>query len=126
MNHMDRDSFYRPSGNIKDTSRTYVPDMYRQLAAEMLAEGQEAAQGMPGQSITLQRRPLIGVLYSISAGIEGELFPLYAGRNTIGSDPSCDICLRESSVSEQHGILLARKQTNENGEDYIRYFYSRL
>ena len=122
---MDNDSFYRPSGTIKDTNRTYVPDMYRQGAAEMKEEenGQNSTS-LPTHVVRLQNRPLIGVLYSISAGIEGELFPVYVGRNTIGSDMSCDISLRETSVSAQHGILLARKQTNTNGDEYIKVILS--
>lgn len=122
---MDNDSFYKPSGTIKDANRTYVPDMYRQVAAEMKEEenGQDSSS-LPTHVVRLQNRPLIGVLYSISAGIEGELFPVYVGRNTIGSDLSCDICLRESSVSAQHGILLARKQTNVQGDEYINVILS--
>lgn len=122
---MDNDSFYKPSGTIKDTNRTYVPDMYRQVAAEMKEE--ENIQNIASTTmhvVHLQNRPLIGVMYSISAGIEGELFPVYVGRNTIGSDLSCDICLRETSVSAQHGILLARKQTNAQGEEYINVILS--
>lgn len=122
---MDNDSFYKPSGTIKDTNRTYVPDMYRQVAAEMQEEenGQNISHS-PTHIVRLQNRPLVGVLYSISAGIEGELFPVYVGRNTIGSDLSSDICLRESSVSAQHGILLARKQTNMQGDEYINVILS--
>jgi len=122
---MDNDSFYKPSGTIKDTNRTYVPDMYRQVAAEMQEEenGQNISHS-PTHIVRLQNRPLVGVLYSISAGIEGELFPVYVGRNTIGSDLSSDICLRESSVSAQHGILLARKQTNAQGDEYINVILS--
>ena len=123
---MDNDSFYKPSGNVKDTSRTYVPDLYRQVAAEMQAEDGVALSPTPTPAhvVRLQNRPIIGVLYSISAGIEGELFPLYVGRNTIGSDLSCDICLRETSVSAQHGLMLARKQTDENGDEYINVMLS--
>lgn len=122
---MDNDSFYKPSGTIKDTNRTYVPDMYRQVAAEMREEenGQNSPS-LPTHVVRLQNRPLVGVLYSISGGIEGELFPVYVGRNTIGSDLSCDICLRETSVSAQHGILLARKQTNVQGNEYINVILS--
>lgn len=122
---MDNESFYKPSGTIKDANRTYVPDMYRQVAAEMKEEenGQDSSS-LPTHVVRLQNRPLIGVLYSISAGVEGELFPVYVGRNTIGSDLSCDICLRETSVSAQHGILLARKQTNVQGDEYINVILS--
>lgn len=121
---MNNDSFYKPSGTIKDTNRTYVPDMYRQVAAEMQEEDSGQNTYSSTHIVHLQNRPLIGVLYSISAGIEGELFPVYVGRNTIGSDLSCDICLRETSVSAQHGILLARKQTNDQGNEYINVILS--
>lgn len=123
---MDKDSFYRPSGKVKDTNRTYVPDLYRQVAAEMQAEDgiSSSADSTSSQVIRLQNRQIIGVLYSISAGIEGELFPVYVGRNIIGSDLSCDICLRETSVSALHGLLLARKETNDKGEEYINVILS--
>ena len=120
---MNNDSFYKPSGTVKDTNRTYVPDIYRQVVAEMQEE-ESGTVSEPSQIVRLQNRPLIGVLYSISAGIEGELFPVYVGRNTIGSDMSCDICLRETSVSAHHGMLLARKQFNEEGQEYINVILS--
>ena len=123
---MKNNSFYKPSGTVKDTNRTYVPDLYRQAITEMQEEDTELQKfgSEPTHIVRLQNRPLIGVLYSISAGIEGELFPVYVGRNTIGRDPSCDICLKETSVSAQHAMLLARKQTNENGQEYINVILS--
>lgn len=123
---MDENSLYKPTGNkVAGINATYVPDLYRQVAEEMLAEQCGApALNSPHRSVKMQNRPIIGVLYSISAGIEGELFPVYIGRNTIGSDSSCDICLLETSVSSMHGLLLARKQTNEYGEDYISVILS--
>lgn len=114
---MNTNNFYKPSGRVKDSSRTYVPDLYRQVAAEMDAEA--GSPSTAERQVRLQQRPLVGVLYSISAGTDGELFPVYVGRNTIGSDPSCDICLREASVSSVHGLLLARKQVSDMGGDYI-------
>lgn len=114
---MSNNTFYKPSGKVKDLNRTYVPDLYRQVVAEMNEE--ERGTVAEERYVKLQNRPLVGVLYSISASNDGELFPIYVGRNTIGCDPSCDICLRESSVSSIHGLLLARKQTNDIGEDYI-------
>ena len=123
---MDRNPFYTPSGNVKNTNRTYVPDLYRQVAAEMLdEEGDSNSLGVEQQRIfRLQNRPIVGVLYSISAGVQGELFPVYIGRNTIGSDSSCDICLRETSVSALHGVLLTRKQLNDEGCEYINVVLS--
>lgn len=123
---MDNESLYKPSGKVKDTNRTYVPDLYRQVAAEMQEEFSDIQGSCPisEKTIRLQSRPLVGVLFSISAGVDGELFPVYVGRNTIGSDPSCDICLRETSVSSLHGIILARKQTSVEGQEFINVILS--
>ena len=57
---MDNDSFYKPSGTIKDTNRTYVPDMYRQVAAEMKEEEiNQNVASIPTHVVHLQNRPLI-------------------------------------------------------------------
>ena len=123
---MDNDSFYKRSNNIKDSNRTYVPNVYREMAAEMYEEqhSHDNEKEKPRCVVELQNRPIVGVLYSISAGIEGELFPIYVGRNTIGSDESCDICLRETSVSAFHGMILARKQMDEAGNEVMNVFLS--
>lgn len=124
---MDKNSFYQPTGQkIPGVNATYVPDLYRQVAEEMRAEesGMSPKDSSQNNTLVLQKRPIIGVLYSISACLEGELFPIYVGRNIIGSDLSCDICLRETSVSPLHGLLLARKQIDQNGEEYINVILS--
>ena len=123
---MDKNSLYQPTGQkVPGVNATYVPDLYRQVAEEMRAEeGSAHLTEDENRTLTLQKRPIIGVLYSISACVEGELFPIYVGRNTIGSDLSCDICLRETSVSPVHGLLLARKQIDVNGEEYINVYLS--
>ena len=117
---MDNDSFYKPSGKVKDTNRTYVPDLYRQVVAEMQEEESEARTDSSESAhvVRLQNRPLIGVLYSISAGIEGELFPVYVGRNTIGSDPSCDI-LSERIFRVCKAWNAAGKETVQRGRERI-------
>ncbi len=57
------------------------------------------------RNITLQPRVIAGVLYSISKGLLGEIFPVYLGSNTLGSDTVCEIRLQEGSVSPLHGYL---------------------
>ena len=129
---MNRKSPYSPSGNVKDSRRTYVPDMYRQAAEEILNEDQGshssgASQGrgaITQRMIKLQPRQIVGVLYSISAGIMGEIFPLYIGRNIFGSHASCDIILNEATVSPRHGIILARKQPDDDGNEFINLIIS--
>lgn len=118
---MNDNSLYRASGNVKNIDRTHVSDIYQQALTDIQTDSEAYGQtdALNERSVTLQNRQIIGVMYSISAGINGELFPIYIGRNTIGSDFSCDICLREMSVSGMHGILLAREQVNDSGEKYI-------
>lgn len=57
-------------------------------------------------------KPILGFLYSISRQGIGEYWPLYQGPNTIGSSPTCNICLREATVSSQHAVLMVRKLKN--------------
>ena len=118
---MNNNSLYRASGNVKDINRTHVSDIYQQALTDMQSDGDAfvTPNFRNARTMTLQDRQMIGVMYSISAGINGELFPIYIGRNTIGSDLSCDICLRETSISSLHGILLAREQVDDSGEKYI-------
>lgn len=67
------------------------------------------APAMPqGRHIPLQERVLVGVLFSISRGLLGEVFPIYMGRNNVGSDAMCEIALREQTVSRTHAVLMAR------------------
>lgn len=53
-------------------------------------------------------KPIRGFLYSISRGVVGEFWPLRQGKNTIGSSADCDVCLPESTVSEEHASITIR------------------
>ena len=58
-------------------------------------------------------RPILGFLYSISNGGNTEFWPLYQGKNIIGSDPrTCNVCLMEASVSSLHATLVIQQQRN--------------
>lgn len=71
-------------------------------------------QSATGQRIlVMQERLLVGVLYSMSRGIIGEIFPLYLGRNIIGMSEKCDIRLQEATVSPEHAILHVKKHDAE-------------
>lgn len=67
------------------------------------------------EPIELQDRQIVGILYSISGNEQGELFPVYAGRNMIGNSPACDIYLPEQSVALEHALLLMRRIKLEDG-----------
>lgn len=104
-------SLYAPSGYAEASGgapmRTMmpgeVPDTPATTPAPALPEIRPEER-----AFHLQQRVLIGVLFSISRGILGEIFPLYLGRNILGSAANCDIVLSENSVSAEHAILYIR------------------
>lgn len=51
---------------------------------------------------------LVGWLVTYSINPQGVDFRLYEGRNIIGKDFSCGVCINDSKVSSQHAILLYR------------------
>lgn len=70
--------------------------------------------------ISLQERPLAGVLMSASADMLGEIFPIYVGRNTIGSAQDNDVCLAEATVAPNHAVLLVRQLPDGNGGTFTQ------
>lgn len=105
--------FYRPSG-VTANNGTVISgiDNGSLNPSDKLTEaGANATAGIDesqSRSILLQERVIIGVMFSISKGLLGEIFPIYLGRNMMGSSASCDIRLGEKSVSEEHAVIFAR------------------
>lgn len=66
-----------------------------------------------GRTLIMKERVIVGVMFSISRGLLGEIFPVYLGKNIIGQTDNCDIVLKENTVSAVHAIIHTRK--NENG-----------
>ena len=97
-------------------NRTYIPDVSKPLGGlgqEIMPQREPSlGQVKENRQVSLQNRVVVGVLFSISRGLLGEIFPLYLGRNVIGQTANCDICLREKSVSSEHAILYIRKEGN--------------
>ena len=59
-------------------------------------------------------RKLVGLLVTYSEAPLGECFKLFEGRNYIGRDRSCDICLtNDSQVSSKHLSILFRSIDNK-------------
>lgn len=77
---------------------------------------QQPASGQ--RVLVMQERVLVGVLYSMSRGIIGEIFPLYLGRNIIGMSEKCDVRLQEATVSPEHAILHVKKHETDGGAHY--------
>lgn len=108
-------SFYNRSAASTDRSRTYIPDVYKRAAREGATQDATEDKGKPVKSLKMQDRTIIGALFSVSRFTSGEIFPLYIGRNTIGTDTACDVCLSEQSVSPHHAVMVARA-IEEKGE----------
>lgn len=114
---MGAEDFYRASeSNVK---RTYIQGMPSrgEVEARTAAGGADdtASDGRRETEITLQERPLAGALFSASADGLGEIFPLYVGRNTIGSSPESDIYLPEATVAPNHAVILVRRIPDGHG-----------
>ena len=96
-NHSSSSSFSNPYNK-----GTAVPGMNT---------GHAQTQGTTGFA-SLNTKPVVGFVYSISRQGVGEYWPLHVGANTIGSASNCDICLREATVSAEHAVLVVRKMKN--------------
>ena len=55
------------------------------------------------------------MLFSISHGLLGEMFPLYLGRNIVGYTENCDVRLLENTVSSEHAIIYIKKDESVTG-----------
>lgn len=110
--------FYNRSASAVDRSKTYIPDIYKSVAEEMADE-----QSLQSDAeLKLQSRTIVGALFSISRFSTGELFPIYIGRNTIGSSEDSDICLLEETISPNHAVLLVRAVDDNNGNRILRSY----
>lgn len=122
--YMDMNScsdLYRPSGAISNS--TVISGMNTEPLSPPIPQQVTSGNTMTpnvsqGRHIPLQERVIIGVLFSISKGLLGEIFPIYLGRNMMGSSVSCDICLKEKTVSADHAVLYARCDEYP-GESYL-------
>lgn len=72
---------------------TVVPGMHR------------TATDTPQTPVSVPTAPVVGFLYTISRKGVGEYWPVHLGRNTIGRNDDCDVCLSEGTVSGLHALL---------------------
>lgn len=63
------------------------------------------APNVTAENAPTKKVPVVGFLYSISRFGIGEYWPIHVGRNTIGRNEDCDICLKEETVSGLHASL---------------------
>ncbi len=106
--------FYSQSAGKANIRRTYIAGMKPRDENGNVENKNNPDTGRYIR-IDLQERPLAGILFSVSRNSTGEIFPLYVGRNTIGSEPECDVYLPEDTVSSNHAVLLVRMLPNNEG-----------
>jgi len=103
------------SRSADDDKRTFVPGVGSHPSMPPVGVLGHQIQTVPvsregeTRQIKLQERVVVGVLFSVSRGLLGEIFPLYLGRNIIGQTPNSDITLCERTVSPAHAILHTKK-----------------
>lgn len=105
------DSLYAQSveSSANNIKRTYIQGMKpRKVGTDNYTSAPSEKASPRVTDIELQERPLAGILYSVSCDECGEIFPVYVGRNTIGSDAQSDIYLSENTVSPNHALILVR------------------
>ena len=64
------------------------------------------------RTLIIKERVIVGVLFSVSKGLLGEILPIYLGKNIVGKKKICDIVLSEATVSDEHAIIHTRKVEN--------------
>lgn len=63
----------------------------------------------PEAGTPVSGRRIVAVLVTYSWHPEGQLFPVREGRNVLGSDPACDICVSgDGHLSSRHAIVVYR------------------
>lgn len=103
---------YGQSEGKAGINRTYIQGMKRKSEAEPKGPA-HSANDKRVSHIDLQERPVAGVLYSVSQDSLGEIFPIYVGRNTIGSHHESDVYLSEQTISSNHAVMLVRVINNQ-------------
>ncbi len=94
----------RANANLYSNGGTYVPEVGNNLQEPVNVVCKNNVDG----------EPVVGFLYSISRKGIGEYWPLHLGANTIGRSSSCDIQLKEASVSDFHATLnIKRMKTTQ-------------
>lgn len=103
-------------GGAPSYGKTIVPGIDEGLKGKTIKNGDPKNEKTMASS-----EPIAGFLYSISRNAAGEYWPLHLGENTIGRDPSCDICLPEMTVSSHHATLVVRRMKTTN--EYLMDLY---
>ena len=114
------DSFYeslysRTSANDNHTfigSSELINQHAETISSAPVSNSQKHTISENYRTLKIKERVIVGVLFSISKGLLGEIIPIYLGKNIIGKNENCDIVLSENTVSAEHAIIHTRKNEN--------------
>ena len=106
-------------GSASGYGKTFVPGIDEGLRGT--AKVKISGENPKNEKQLASSEPVVGFLYSISRTAAGEYWPLHLGENKIGRGSSCDICLPEMTVSEDHATLVVRRMKTTN--EYLMDLY---
>lgn len=105
--------------NPESSNATYVPGVNQKCPSSFSIGEQldsiEIEEEKEPRTVILKERVIVGILFSISKGVLGNLFPIYLGDNLIGNLEGCDVCLLEKTVSPKHALLKVNRQPEMMG-----------
>lgn len=108
----ERDITMEPRSTTKIHSETEESDEGR--AGETRIDTSPSEMQPPKRMPPAHQRKLTGVLVTFKWRLQGDLFPLYEGRNVIGSKSSCDVYITtDGTMSGEHAVVLCRAGRNE-------------
>ncbi|MDR2971631.1 MAG: zinc-ribbon domain-containing protein [Bacteroidales bacterium] len=115
-------------GDNKCPNCGYIPrmdtdDMRMDTDGESVAVPKEKKQPVVGtiiqgtnfenRSNESTRKKLIGFLVTFSLSSNGDFFPLYEGKNTVGRDPANNIVIDDNAVSGEHLVIAYYSQNKK-------------
>lgn len=102
-------TFYGRSSDASTAGKTVIQGVSRSVGTYgEKSTGTSSGEYRRDSGIELQDRPVMGIFFTVSLDQDGEIFPLYAGRNIIGNGQEADVRLYESSVSSRHAAVMIR------------------
>ena len=115
INTMSEKTIY-PGAPINNVGYSQNPRMNQQFTPE-----QNEGTNFPGVNNNpavepVNKKPILGFLYSVSKDYAGEYWPLYLGANTIGRGSDCTVTLKETTVSKHHATIVIRQMQNQGAD----------
>ena len=86
------------------------PQLKQARTATEYSPAPPSGQGQVSPPPLANARRVVGVLITYSWRPEGQIFPIREGRNLIGRDPDCEICILEDKALSGHNSHITFRQ----------------